>query len=120
MVQSLPCPGSAALSRPMRVSVSFSAAVGKMRPVGVAGGEWPQFRGPNASGVATREAAPPVDFGPSQRMVWKRALPPGHSSPVVWGDRIFLTAFDGKKLELICVSRKTGEVLWRRAAAAEQ
>jgi outer membrane protein assembly factor BamB len=44
----------------------------------------------------------------------------GHSSPAVWGDRIFLTAFepDSRKLELICVSTKTGEISWRRAAPA--
>ena len=83
---------------------------------------WPQFRGPNASGVAPGDAAPPVEFGPSKRLLWKQALPPGHSSPVAWGDRIFLTAFDtaSKKLEVICVARKTGDVLWRRTAPAEQ
>src|SRR5258708_26801437 len=75
---------------------------------------WPQFRGPNASGVASSSAAPPVEFGPSQpaakqRLLWKQAIPPGHSSPSVWGERIFLTAFEtqSQKLELICLSRKT-------------
>jgi outer membrane protein assembly factor BamB len=45
-------------------------------------------------------------------------VPLGHSSPVLWGDRIFLTSFDlaAKKLELICVDAKTGAILWRRAA----
>jgi len=83
---------------------------------------WPQFRGPNASGVAAADASPPAEFGPSKRMLWKQALPPGHSSPAVWGDRIFLTAFDAasKKLEAICVARKTGQVLWRRTAPAER
>ncbi len=48
--------------------------------------------------------------------------PVGHSSPSVWGDRVFLTSFDTatKKLELICVSAKTGTILWRHIAPAPQ
>src|SRR6187401_2481964 len=62
---------------------------------------WPQFRGPNSSGIAVSDAAIPVEFGPTRRVLWKQALPGGHSSPVIWGDRIFLTAFDkdSSKLE---------------------
>ncbi len=79
-------------------------------------GDWPQFRGPNASGIAEPQATPPVMFGTPK---WKVAFPVGHSSPVVSGDRIFLTAFD-KKLELICVSAKDGAILWRRISPAPQ
>jgi outer membrane protein assembly factor BamB len=63
-----------------------------------------------------------VEFSASKRWLWSRPLPPGHSSPAVWGDRIFLTAFDpaSKKLELICVAGKTGAILWRRVAPAGQ
>jgi outer membrane protein assembly factor BamB len=83
---------------------------------------WPQFRGPNASGVAAPDAAPPLEFGPSKRLLWTQPMPQGHSSPAVWGDRVYLTAFDApsKKLELICVSGQTGTVLWRRAASASE
>ncbi len=83
---------------------------------------WPQFRGPNGSGVASGDAAPPVEFGPKQHLLWKQSLPPGHSSPSVWGERIFLTTFDpqSQKLELLCLSRKTGAILWRHGAPAEQ
>ncbi len=82
-------------------------------------GNWPQFRGPNATGIAASDAAPPVKFGQPK---WKTPLPLGHSSPTVWGDRIFLTSFEpeSKKLELICVSAKTGAILWRRVAPAPQ
>src|SRR5215831_10122360 len=84
--------------------------------------KWPQFRGPNASGIAESGAAPPSEFGLSNRLLWKRSLPVGHSSPAVWNDRVFLTAFepDAKKLELICVSAETGEILWRQAAPATE
>jgi outer membrane protein assembly factor BamB len=83
---------------------------------------WPQFRGPNASGLAASDAAPPVEFSASKGLLWKRALPVGHSSPVVWGDRIFLNSFEpgSKKLELICVSAKDGSILWRRGAVPEE
>ena len=81
--------------------------------------DWPQFRGPNGTGVASADAAPPVKFGAAK---WTRALPAGHSSPSIWGDRIFLTSFEteSKKLELLCVSATTGEILWRRAAPAPE
>jgi len=90
-------------------------------------GNWPQFRGPNASGVASADAAPPVEFGPSQptgkqHLLWKQAIPSGHSSPSVWGEHIYLAAFDPQshQLELICLGRKTGAILWRHGAPAEQ
>ena len=56
--------------------------------------DWMQFRGPNGSGVgdATRL---PSEFGPEKNVVWKTAVPPGHSSPVIAGDLIFLTAAEG-------------------------
>jgi outer membrane protein assembly factor BamB len=82
---------------------------------------WPQFRGPNSSGVAAASSAPPVEFG-KQHLLWKQAVPEGHSSPAVWGERIFLTAFDpaSQKLELLCLSSKAGAILWRHGATAEQ
>jgi outer membrane protein assembly factor BamB len=82
---------------------------------------WPQFRGPNGSGVAER-GRPPIHFGAQSNVLWKTALPPGHSSPCVWDTRIFLTAFDheAKKLETLCLDRHTGRILWRRDAPAEK
>jgi hypothetical protein len=93
----------------MRALCLFAVALRSLAPA-QHGADWPQFRAPNASGVAASDAAPPVEFGPRKRLIWKQPLPPGHSSPAVWGGRIFLTAFDpeSKKLELICTSAKTG------------
>lgn len=83
--------------------------------------QWPQFRGSNGSGIA-EDARPPIHFGPETNLLWKAALPPGHSSPVIWEQRIFLTAFDRerKALETLCFDRQTGKVLWRREAPAGQ
>ena len=80
---------------------------------------WPQFRGPNCSGVS-ETAHPPAAFGPGTNELWKVAIPNGMSSPVVWGDRIFLTAFDTGKLEVHCYARKDGRQLWKRAVPAEK
>src|SRR6266852_2944938 len=59
----------------------------------LSGAEWPQFRGLNASGVSEATNLP-VEFGPAKNVIWKTALPAGHSSPVLTADRIFVTAFD--------------------------
>lgn len=92
--------------------------------------DWPQFRGPNGGGVAAGPATP-SEVGPGQNMLWRTALPPGHSSPIVLGDRIFVTAAEGGtrhdlapgrmtdpggKLLTICLNRKSGQVLWSREA----
>ncbi len=75
--------------------------------------DWLQFRGPNASGVSDNRNLP-VKFGPNENVVWKTPLPPGHSSPVLAGDHIFLTAFEGDKLLTFCLNRGSGKILWRR------
>ena len=81
----------------------------------VAAGDWPRFRGPNGSGVAETPGLP-SEIGPAKNVVWKTALPPGHSSPVLLGDRIFLTASDGERLLTLCLRRSDGRELWRREA----
>jgi outer membrane protein assembly factor BamB len=81
--------------------------------------DWPQFRGPAGSGVAD-EQKPPLKFGPKQNLVWKVAVPPGASSPIVVGDKIVLTAFEEGKLFTICYSRTDGKELWRADAKAEK
>jgi outer membrane protein assembly factor BamB len=80
---------------------------------------WPQFRGPDGSGVAEGER-PPVHFGPASNVVWSTTLAPGASSPCVAGDLIFLTTFADNQLETVCLSRRDGQVRWRRAAPAER
>src|ERR1041385_7917697 len=69
------------------------------------GGEawWPQFRGPNSSGLGGGK--PPVHFGPGQNVQWKTAVGSGLSSPVIWAERVFLTQFDqpSQKLATLCI-----------------
>src|SRR5215470_1187952 len=80
---------------------------------------WPQFRGPNSSGLGGGK--PPVHFGPDQNVRWKTAVGKGLSSPIIWADRVFLTEFDqqSRKLATVCIDRRAGNILWRRAVAVE-
>jgi outer membrane protein assembly factor BamB len=82
---------------------------------------WNQFRGPNGQGVA-QAARIPVHFSPEENVLWKTVIPAGHSSAVIWNDRIFLTAYEpanGNELITLCIDRKYGKILWRRAIQAE-
>jgi outer membrane protein assembly factor BamB len=76
-------------------------------------GDWPRFRGPNGSGVAETTGLP-SEFNPTKNVVWQTRLPLGHSSPVISGDRIFLTAVNAGKLYTLCLSLDRGKILWRR------
>ena len=77
--------------------------------------DWSQFRGPNSSGV-TDSTNIPIEFGPAKNVVWKTALPPGHSSPSIAENKIFLTAFENEKLLTFAIDRSSGRILWRREA----
>ncbi|HCQ38433.1 MAG TPA: hypothetical protein DIV39_04705, partial [Verrucomicrobiales bacterium] len=75
---------------------------------------WNQFRGPGGSGVMEK-SKPPVMIQ-SGDLAWKTALPAGLSSPVISGNRIFLTAFEEGRLLTIALDRENGRELWRRTA----
>ncbi len=75
--------------------------------------DWNQFRGSGGSGVA-EDCKPPVEIGPAN-LAWKTPVPPGLSSPVLAGDRLFLTAVEQERLLTIAIDRRNGRELWRRA-----
>lgn len=104
--------------RPSLVASVLAVALATA-PLASAQTDWPRFRGPNGSGVA-QSSRLPVQFGPAENVVWKTSLPPGHSSPVLTENRIFLTAHEEDKLITICLDRATGEVLWRRRAPRDR
>ena len=100
---------------------------------------WPQFRGADASGVADGQD-PPITFDVKEEtnVLWKTPIPGlGHSCPIVWGDRVFLTTAVGGNtsvvtgnygnpasvkddskhvFQVICLDRLTGKILWTRTA----
>jgi hypothetical protein len=77
--------------------------------------QWPSFRGPG--GLAQAAAGPwPTEWdgGSGNGVVWKTAVPlAGGSSPVVWGDRVFLSGGDEESLEVYCFDADVGKLLWR-------
>jgi outer membrane protein assembly factor BamB len=79
--------------------------------------DWPWWRGPSRDGHAPESAKPPTTWSETKNVVWKTSLPGrGHSSPIIVGDRIFLTTADDTKQQqsLIALSRKTGKQLWTK------
>lgn len=78
---------------------------------------WPAWRGADGTGRC-RETGVPVQWSATENVRWKTPLPgPGNSTPIVWGDRIFLTqSLDegGKHRALLCFDRKDGKLLWQQ------
>jgi outer membrane protein assembly factor BamB len=75
---------------------------------------WPQWRGPKNDGVST-ERNIATHWSPTENVVWRTELPgQAGATPVVWGDRIFLTSADGDDLVLICVRTEDGKEVWRQ------
>ena len=77
---------------------------------------WPRFRGADGGGVSTWTNLPATwDPKSGAGIAWKVASPAsGFNSPIVWGDRVFFSAGDAHKREVICLDGKTGQVLWRQ------
>jgi outer membrane protein assembly factor BamB len=82
----------------------------------VAAEEWPGWRGPRGDGTSA-ELGLPIRWSKTENIRWQTPLPgKGHSSPIVWGERIFLTTClerEEKRL-LVCLSRLDGRILWQR------
>ncbi len=81
---------------------------------------WANFRGPGAAGIATADRAPLSWDGASGKgLRWKTEVPkPGYSSPVIWGQRLFLTGADEKSRELYCFDTEKGKLLWQKPVGA--
>lgn len=87
---------------------------------------WMRFRGPNGSGVSDEQQKTPTVWSDQKNLRWKTALPgPGSSSPIIVGDKVFITCWSGYGLSrnnpgeqkylrrhLICLDRKSGKILW--------
>lgn len=85
---------------------------------------WPSWRGPKNDGTVP-DGGYPLEWSAKENVAWKTEIPGrGHSSPVVWGDRVFVTScLEGANPKdrdtprdrvLICVDRKDGKVLWQK------
>jgi outer membrane protein assembly factor BamB len=75
---------------------------------------WPQWRGPSLNGIST-ESNLPVKWTKTENIAWKLPLPAwSGSTPIVWGDRIFLNVAENGSLFLWAVDRTKGEAIWKR------
>ncbi|HEX6043683.1 MAG TPA: PQQ-binding-like beta-propeller repeat protein [Pyrinomonadaceae bacterium] len=135
-------PASEALIKPVRaIKLTAGARLSpKAKPL-AAGGSWPSFRGPNASGIAEGQNLPDKwDAKTGENILWRTPIPGlAHSSPVVWGNRIFVTSAissdakatfkpglygDGDASKdrsehrwmLYALDKQTGKVVWERVA----
>ena len=78
--------------------------------------DWPEFRGPNRSGVSDAKGLP-THFDPKTNVAWSVEVPPGRSSPIVSKKHLFLTAADAKNLMVLSFDSVSGKVLWRHSKA---
>lgn len=86
-------------------------------PVLAVADTWPRFRGPNGDGHGAFDV--PAKWTP-QNIAWKVPIPgKGYSSPVVWEDRIFVTAGTESKRQILCLSTTSGKVLWTKEDAGK-
>ena len=109
------------LERLTPTGIRWLVCAGLALSSGAVQADWPQFRGPNSSGVA-RGAAVPTEFGPGKHELWSLPIGIGHSSPCVVGDSIYLTTYDKKRRQLavVCISRREGEIRWSRPVSARR
>ncbi len=82
---------------------------------------WPGWRGPTGDGISTETSIPTTWGKAGNNLLWKVKIPgDGHSSPVIWEDRIFLTSCleDSDERVLLCLNRKQGEILWQKTVVS--
>lgn len=92
----------------------YAAMVGLLLSISAAAENWPCFRGPSRQGVST-EVNLPLHWSAISNVLWKAEIPgEGWSSPIVWGEMIFVSTAmrEGKSLHLVCLERKTGKIKW--------
>ena len=135
------CSGRDSAPPPLTAETLFLAThLTATRPATANEGNWPSFRGPGASGLGTGDPPMEWDLKTGTNVVWKTALPGlGHSSPVIWGERIFVTAAvpeegeaslkvglygditplgdaSSQSWKVYALDKGSGKILWQRTA----
>jgi outer membrane protein assembly factor BamB len=109
--------GAASLFLALKPKIDFSlagAAGTSLASAERAAKSWPSFRGPNGSGISTHVNVPSEWDGKTGKgILWKTKVPlAGNNSPVVWGDRIFLSGGDPNALQVYGFDAASGALLW--------
>lgn len=112
---------------------ALTVALLSIQTAAVRADDWPQFRGPGGTGVSA-DTGVATTWTAAEHILWRAALPgPGSSSPIVVGDRVYVTCYTGYgvqrespgnmadlKRHLICLNRADGKILWDTAVDAVQ
>ena len=86
----------------------------------VAGGNWPAWRGPHGTGVCD-ETNLPVRWSAGSNVQWRVELPErGNSTPIVWGNRVFVTQAIGERRTVMCFDRAEGRLLWQKGVTTRE
>ena len=98
----------------MRTHVLNLSAVVLLASAVVNAENWPQWRGPSLNGVSNEKNLP-LKWTTEENIAWKLAMPEwSGSTPIIWGDRIFLNVAEGNDLFLWCVDRTKALMLWKK------
>lgn len=85
-------------------------------PIEISDADWPWWRGPYRNGIADANQSPPMEWSEEKNIRWKAPVPGrGHSSPIVVGNRVYLTTADAKAdvQSVLCFDHETGKVVWK-------
>ncbi len=99
------------------VITMLALAIGERMAFATVATDWPRFRGPNGSGVSSVPGLP-IHLGPATNLAWRTAVPPGRSSPIVVGKRVFLTGYSENRRLVWCLDLNSGRRLWERSLDA--
>jgi len=95
-------------------SRSLAAGLGVLLTSAATAGNWPAWRGPEGTGVATEKNLP-LRWSTDENVRWRAPLPErGNSTPIVWGRRVFVTQAVEQRRTLMCFGRQNGKLLWQQ------
>jgi outer membrane protein assembly factor BamB len=98
----------------VRLKVLFALVIALVSGRIIMAENWPQWRGPNLNGVSSEKNLP-ARWTTEENIAWKLALPAwSGSTPIIWGEKIFLNVAEGDNLYLWCVDRRAGTPLWKK------
>src|SRR5688572_33387829 len=98
----------------MKISIAVSTCLLTLT-TSLGAANWPGWRGPQGTGVSPEKNLP-LKWSTNENVRWRVDLPGrGNSSPIVWGDRVFVTQAVSaeNRRTLMCFDRKTGKLLWQ-------
>jgi outer membrane protein assembly factor BamB len=104
-------------TQPSAASEAAPAATTALPDAAQIRANYPSFRGPFGNGVSSQRNIP-VDFdGPSgKNILWKATVPlSGYNSPVIWGNKLFISGANAQKREVYCFDRNSGKLIWSKA-----